>query len=659
MIPSAVYEYKRGYKLIKKKNKGASIIDALLNGTVAIKSDDYDEMSFVKQFKKLSRSQKFIFDYYIYPFDTWCVRNRASQSQFIVSVTVDYGIILETKLNELINKCKSLPNEKSKLYVDEIKSIEIIGKRIKKFLNANDTNRGKILSNYFPDILYRKPSSFDEALQKLLFYNALFWQAEHMHVGLGRLDLWLYSYYKNDIDKGLIKRAEAKTMISCFCKILHRDVYAKSGMLIGDTGQYILLGGIGSNGNTVQNELTELFLEVITELNIPDPKIILRVNNNISNKIWKLAIDCLKTGNGSPLIINENRVMAGMQEFGYEENDIWNFGTSACWEPLIIGKSFDQNNILPNIPIITCINELIAQNVKFSKFEDFLNALLPLIKKEIIENVQDRRTDCSPLYSLFFDDCLNKGLDFARGGAKYSYHGIQIVSFPNTINALLNIKRYVYDEKLITLSDCKKAIETNYNGSNDIRSLFLNNENAYGANKSEVIELTNLLMDFISDVTSDLKINGEKIKVGYSSSEFITQSKHVKATLDGRRDYEPFAVHISPVSRNIDIQEVLDFAGSLNYSGNKMNGNVVDFILPKAYLDNTDKLICILKNAMTQGVYELQLNVLDKETLIDAKAHPDKYPNLIVRVWGFSAYFNDLPEEYKDNLIKRAECYNA
>ena len=91
----------------------------------------------------------------------------------------------------------------------------------------------------------------------------------------------------------------------------------------------------------------------------------------------------------------------------------------------------------------------------------------------------------------------------------------------------------------------------------------------------------------------------------------------------------------------------------------KRDGNVVDFILPTSYMRNPNKLVDIVKSAVTRGVFELQLNILDANTLRDAKAHPEKYPNLIVRVWGFSAYFNDLPEEYKDNLIRRAEAYDA
>ena len=172
-----------------------------------------------------------------------------------------------------------------------------------------------------------------------------------------------------------------------------------------------------------------------------------------------------------------------------------------------------------------------------------------------------------------------------------------------------------------------------------------------------MIALTNDLMEYISSVVERYTCNGEKLKIGFSSSQYIMACKQSRASLDGRKDFEPFAVHISPVSQKIDIQEVLDFAGSLNYSDNRMNGNVVDFILPSAYIKQKDKLITILQNAMTGRVYELQLNVLDAATLRDAKAHPERYPDLVVRVWGFSAYFNDLPEEYKDNLIARAEAY--
>ena len=407
----------------------------------------------------------------------------------------------------------------------------------------------------------------------------------------------------------------------------------------------------------IQNDLTEIFLEVFTELIVPDPKLILRVNKDTSDVIWRKAIDCILTGCGSPLIINEKKVMDGMVEFGYDKDDVWNFGTSACWEPLIIGKSFDQNNPLLNIPVIDSLNKLMESGDSYESFDELLDTYKVVLKKQVLENIQDVEFDCSPLYSLFFDDCIDKQKDFSEGGAKYAYHGVQIVSFPNLINALLNLKSCVFEQKLFSMYECRQALKANFKGYDDMRQVLKSNPLKFGSTDKAVVDLTNDLMQFISEVVATKTMNGKKTKVGFSSSHYLIVCKGVGASMDGRLASAPFAVHISPVSQKIDLQEVLDFAGSLDYSGNKMNGNVVDFIVPKAYADAPGKLTAILKNAMTMGVYELQLNVLNAATLKDAKAHPENYPSLVVRVWGFSAYFNDLPEEYKDNLIARAEAY--
>ena len=497
----------------------------------------------------------------------------------------------------------------------------------------------------------------NDAIQKILFYNALFWQCNHWHNGCGRLDLVLYPYYKTDIDKKKITKDEAKKLLKEMIFVLGKDTRSKSASLIGDTGQYILLGGVDKNNDLVQNELTLIILELLTELNIPDPKLILRVNDETSDEVWMKSIDCICNGCGSPLIMNESLVSKGMIQFGYKKEDVWNLGTSACWEPLVIGKSFDQNNPFANIPVIKCLNNIIKKDISFQTFDELINVLKKEIEVLIIDSTHDVKFDVSPLFSLFFDNCINLEKDFSLGGAEYSWHGIQIVSLPNLINSLINIKKYVFDEKLLSLSQCKDILVKNFEGYDDVRKMFLSNHLKYGSTDDFVISLTNDLQLFMSDVASKLKINGNKIKIGFSSSQYVARAKDVEASLDGRKAGDAFAVHISPVSQKIDIQEVLDFAGKLDYEGNRMNGNVVDFILPTAFINNKKKLKTILRNAMTCGVYELQLNVLDSKTLIDAKKHPEKYPHLIVRVWGFSAYFNDLPEDYKTNLISRACSY--
>lgn len=656
IIPSELITY----MVIRREHPDASIKEVLIK-TKLVKGASRKKAAdtFVKQSKR--QYEILQFDkaaYYVYPYDSWVARVVHHNKTMITSVTPDYTTILESSLSDIEKNLYKASNKSfANRELEMIANIRWLKQRIVEELTDRKDERGNILSMYMQHILDNIPQTLDEAIQKLLFYNALFWQAGHWQCGLGRLDMVLYPYYEKDLANETITRESGKELIKQMCFVLNLDMKAKSRALIGDTGQYILLGGVEKSGTTVQNELTEIFLEVFTEHKVPDPKLILRVNRTTNNEIWKKAIRCILTGCGSPLIINENLVMKGMIEFGYKKEDVWNFGTSACWEPLIIGKSFDQNNPLLNIPVIDSLNRFLNNNLEISNFETFLTEYKYKLRKQILANIRNIEFDCSPLYSLFFADCIEKEKDFSEGGATYAYHGVQIVSFPNLVNALLNIKTYVFDKKLLSLKECRSALKADFKGYEDMRNMLLANPLKFGNTNKTVVDMTKDLMTFISNVVTTKNMNDAKTKVGFSSSHYIIVCKGIGASMDGRRNNEPFAVHISPVSQKIDIQEVLDFAGMLEYSGNRMNGNVVDFILPKAYTDMPEKLMIILKNAMTSGVYEMQLNILDAAVLKDAKAHPEKYPTLIVRVWGFSAYFNDLPEIYKDNLIKRAETY--
>lgn len=658
IIPSFFYRIRNGYRKISQKNTSLSKIDIIRKGMLIINKSNIDyKDDYVRQFsiivKKLNVNKEYN---YIYPYNPMIL--RMLDSILISSITVDYGKILDSNINTIrcrIEKCcdQSFKNRELKV----LDSIEFLSKIISKKLSRINDKRSKDLSILICEMLYRKPLSFDEALQKILFYNALFWQMEHYHIGLGRLDLILNDYYESDIKRGIITRSEAKEMLKDFILILGKNTNAKSPRLIGDTGQYILLGGIDSTGNNVSNNLTELFIDLFIELKIPDPKLILRVNQNTPDRIWHKAVQCIMTGIGSPLIMNESVIMDKMIKFGYDSKDVWNVGTSACWEPLIIGKSFDQNNPFRSIVAIKSLNDAILSGNVYSEFRDLLKAYKAGYKSDIEKVISDINFDCSPLFTLFFDYCIDKEKDYTDGGAVYSYHGALVVSLPNTINALLNIKKLVYEDQLYSLNDCRQAINSNFENMEEFRTLLTTAGKKFGSTDKEVVDLTNEIIGFTSDVVKRLNCNGQRIKVGFSSPNYIQESKVFMATLDGRKKGEPFAVHISPISSKIDISEILDFASLLDYDSNCINGNVVDFIIPSLYIKQTGKLVGILKNACSKGIFELQLNVMDKAILLDAKAHPDKYPNLIVRVWGFSAYFNDLPEEYKDNLIRRAEIY--
>lgn len=598
-------------------------------------------------------------DEYIYPYDPEIVRLFWTDKTNIASVTVDYGEILNSSLLNIQEYLQTNENERFvKVELSIIRSLRKLATNIAHLLDKEENERAQVLKKYFERFLDNKPDNFDEALQKILFYNACFWQMRHKHNGLGRLGYILEEYYQKDFASGRITRDIAKKKVKNFLQILNKDMHAKSLGLPGDTGQYILISGITKNGINFDSEVDELFLESIQELNIPDPKLVLRANDQTNERIWDRSISCLLRGTGSPLIMNETIIIEGMNAFGYSKDDTYNVGISACWEPLIIGKSFDQNNALRNISLIESLNNIIQRNAQRISFEQLKNEFIKEVELDIKSSIRDIGFDCSPLYSLFFDDCLCRALDFSQGGAKYSYYGVEVVGLPNVINSLLNIKKFVYDDGLYSLAQINEAIQLNFEGLDDLRLACMNNPLRFGCSNSEVLELTQYVMSSVAGIVSKLTVNNCKLKVGFSSSAYLSEKYIRRASFDGRKEGEPLATHISPTSHKVDIKEIIDFSSKLDYSGNIINGNVVDFIIPSGYADNPDKLKLILKNAIRKGVFELQLNVLDADTLKDAKLHPEKYPDLIVRVWGFSAYFNDLPEEYKDNLIRRAEFYN-
>lgn len=634
---------------------------AMLRANVVLPSSGKSPLlDYTRQARKLFRvMQATVEKGYVYPLDRYSLRVLPGGKNTITSTTPDFGKILDSDLNRIKAEIEGQEPSEFRTSLRELTAgIERLAERFRVCLRKQG-GRGAELAEYFPAMLYRRPRSFDEAIQKLLFYNALFWQMQHKHVGLGRLDQIFYPYYRKDLADKKLTRAEAKEKLVAFCELLHRDVRFKSLSIIGDTGQYILLGGKDETGANVENEITELFLEIFDTHPFADPKLILRVNDSTSENIWRLAVRSICRGSGSPLLMNETVIMDGMKAFGYEEKDLAALGTSACWEPLIIGKSFDQNNPFRSASALKAVSDTLGV-AGLDSFEAFMERFRTEFDKEIRSAVRESMDfDCSPLYSLFFDNCIAAGRDFACGGAKYSWHGAQIVGLPNAVNALLNIKKYVYDERLFTAARLREALEADFAGSEDIRRLLQSGARKFGMCHEEVTELTDTVMRMASVSVARLSCNGSRLKVGFSSPNYIWQGKQLGATPDGRKKGEPLAVHISPVSSEIDISEILDFAGSLDYSGNRLNGNVVDFIVPPAYVRNQDKLVRLLRGAFRKGVYELQLNILDRDTLVDAKAHPEKYPDLIVRVWGFSAYFNELPEAYKDNLIARAEKYEC
>lgn len=493
-------------------------------------------------------------------------------------------------------------------------------------------------------ISLEKPTDLESALQSILFWNSLLWQTGHSLVGLGRLDKILGEYKVPE---------NAESLICDFLKTLHNEYVFKSATLKGDTGQIIILGGLDTENNYFSNEYTKLFIKCLKKVHLPDPKILLRCSNAMPTDLLELSMECNATGIGSPLFANDDIIIPHLIDFGYEKKDAYNYGVSACWEPLSIGNSLEQNN-LADIEYGKCVNAIIMDE-QFVQCVD-MKAVVMLYVNKLKENCQDiicRLNSIRWQEDLLLSFMMGLNKDISEGGAKYNDYGVLSVGMSAAVDSLLNINQYVFVEKKYSLEKIQNIIKENYK---DGTGPFSINKNGYGTDSSDAIKLTNYLIKQTENNFKEYRNRfGGKVKFGLSSPGYLGLGKNCGATLDGRKAHEPFQTHISR-DKGEPLTEIINFESKLHFTGISSNANVLDVMIPASLIkDNISKFVIYMKGGIKEGIFQLQMNVLSYAQLIDAKAHPEKYPNLIVRVWGFSAYFNDLPDDYKDNLIRRAK----
>ena len=571
------------------------------------------------------------------------------------NTTPDYELILDISINDLINRSGNYNNSVSYevqimlrgilSYIDRI--VEEIQEAILTLKDTADIDRLNNTKTYFLRMKDQKCSSLEEALQRILFWSSLFWQSQHTLVGIGRLDKVL-ARYKLDIP-------ESVQIIGDFYSEMHRYfAFKSSGKLLGDTGQIIVLGGIDPNGDYFCNEYTHIFIEVMRDKPIPDPKILLRISSKMPDDLLELAIQCIATGVGCPLLSNDDVIIPALEEFGYTHADACNYVTSACWEPMAYGKSLEKNNI-KSINFGRCF-EKTYNNDEFTackNFEGLLTLFLNEVDREaetVINILNNIRWEKNPLRSLFTEDCIVKGKDISEGGATYNNYGVLTVGLANAVDSLLNIKELCFEEKKFTLDQVRSICrESNF------ESVDSSLKKWYGTENTQVAQLVEQMTDRVYNNLSSYRNRFYgKVKWGLSASNYVESGAVVGATFDGRNKNEPLAVHISAPS-GVAYTELINFASSLDYSGQRSNGNVIDyFVTPDFIKNNLKKFTLFIKASIKKGFFQMQMNVVSSKTLIAARKDPSAFPNLIVRVWGFSAYFNDLPENYKDILIKRA-----
>jgi len=571
------------------------------------------------------------------------------------NLTPDYVSFIESGLDGL--KITSGDSEYISNYNDTINSIEILINRIIKALKNSQTSNREKKIQWFEGMKTSGALHFEEAIQRILFVNQIIWQTDHRLVGLGAVDDYLGKFYENDVKIGYLNEDQAENILKDFLSSLHDYYWLKSNMLMGDTGQIIVLGRSDDNGEYLYNKLTLMIIRIIRELALPDPKALLRLNKNTPDEVFDAAIDCMASGVGSPLLSNDEAVIPRLLEFGIPKEDALHYTVSACWEPLIGGKSVSLNNMttlnfmrpLENLFKRDKLSKIDSFDKLLARYEFYLEKNLRAVKRVIDGAIFQYDT----VMSVFTKGCMEK--DASQGGAEYFNAGITSVALGNVVDSLFNIKKYVFEEREYSLQDIKKMLILDFAEAGKLLEELRARKKKYGLDDEESIELTRTIMNMVSKYTTDYRTPyGGRLKFGLSAPTYIDAAVGSNASFDGRKAGEPYLVHISNDSA-ASYTQVLNFSAALDYCENRFNGNVVDLMTNPSFMaDNKEKFKNLLVGAVNQGFFQLQANVVSSGILIDAMEHPENHSGLIVRVWGFSAYFSDLPDSYKKVLIERA-----
>ncbi|MFW9998352.1 MAG: pyruvate formate lyase family protein [Candidatus Odinarchaeota archaeon] len=531
---------------------------------------------------------------------------------------------------------------------------------------TNDSTRRaelKDIANICRWVSVNPPRTFHEALQ-------LFWLARIAHTAenqscfpIGRFDQYVYPFYERDVEAGRITRDEALELIECLW-IKHNF----ESDLTADTCSNVTLSGQNADGEDVTNEVTYICLDASLDVRLVDPKINVRFHEKSPPELWRRCAKMVKAGMGGfPAFYSDEAVIKGFLRMGMPIADARLYSNDGCQEFIIPGKG-DFYTIFANIGLLETLLQLLEKAGEYETFEEFMDAY----KKEVslavkhavsIANVRDSAIaeySPTPLLSATLEGCIENAKDKTEGGTIYNYTGLYARAFANAVNSLAVIRKLVYDDEMVSVFTLTDALAKNWEGYERLRQLAVNNVPKYGNDDDYVDSLGVEVADhFIKEVLKYRNPRDGPYYPGFYVFHHVSQGKLIGATPDGRRAGEAISIHISPTVGTDQSGPISATNSALKiFKLNPPEGSAFDIRFHPSALSGekgTKDFIAFVKTYMKQGGEQIQFNVVDAKTLRDAQQYPENHRDLIVRVWGFSAYFVTLRPEYQENIIARAE----
>ena len=599
-------------------------------------------------------------------------------------MAIDYGLLLEEGTSGVSKKIDCYLNnttEDSKIAFYNcakvcLKAVEICADNYAKEarrlaeIEENTTRKAELLQ--IADICQRVPkypaTSFYEALQSISFFTyiltfepALFHST--LQYQLGHPDRYLWDYYKKDISSGKIDKEFAQLLIDCLAIQINCRVH--SGLSSG-----YMVGGRDAQGMLVQNDLTEMFMQAVDDVQLVYPAVGLCVTKETDNKYLEKACEILSRGRSHPAIFNDDIISEGLRLYGLSEAESREYIHSTCVEitPVAASSAWVASPYT-NMPQLL----LEVLDYDYSSMDDLLAAYFNLLESHIEANYlwqlenRDRRSKKAlcPLLSCFVNDCLEKGVDIEQGGAKYQWIMPSFVGIANLVDSLYVLKQLVFIKKEYSLAQVREILAVDFAGFEIVRLQFLDGVDKYGNDVDEVDNLfgtiVNKIVEFCKKYTA---LHGKKDGTNRLIPSVFCWVMHeyygtrTMATPDGRKKGFPFGDGSGPCQGREKSGPLASVRSSTKWSHKELIGGVAVNIKfsKKAFTSNSLRNItAIIKTFLERGGFEMQVNVVDRETLLAAQLHPEEYRDLVVRIGGYSDYFVRLSPQMQAEVLLRTE----
>ncbi|MBQ9783940.1 MAG: pyruvate formate-lyase [Clostridia bacterium] len=491
-----------------------------------------------------------------------------------------------------------------------------------------------------------------EALQFFRILHYSLWLEGDYHNTVGRFDQYMYPYFKQDMDAGLYTRETALELIEDFFLSFNKDSDLYVGVQQGDNGQSMVLGGYDRDGNDCFNLLSELCLEASRNLKLIDPKINLRVSKKTPLSIYEKGTELTKVGLGFPQYSNDDVVIEGLTRLGYDYEDAVNYVVAACWEFIIPGVGNDIANIgAVNFPAV--VDRVIRAYLPTGgDFEGLIKAV-----KDEIQIECDKITD--GIENIWF--VPSPFMDLLRDGRKYHNFGLHGSGIACAADALASVEKYIYNEKRITPERLLQALDTNYENDPELLHLLRYESPKMGTGNKAADDLGGVLLHSFADALEGKQnCMGGVWRAGTGTAMYyLWHTNELGATADGRRAGEPFGTNFSP-SLFAQIPGPLTDIESFtaNDLSRNMNGGPLTLEFAAGIFNSPEsiqKVAALIKYFVERGGHQLQLNAVNLDAMKEAQQNPEAYRQLVVRIWGWSAYFVELDKDFQDHVMARQE----